>query len=79
MGILKDHEYDLYIMHRHPHAYQSTGAVRRARRQLNRAWAVSGRANYGVNSIQAYCAYATCHGFLTGEPTCYHSHPDVWP
>ena len=47
--------------------FPSVRRVRRARRQLNRAWAVAGRIAYGKNSIKAYCEYIEEYGYLTGE------------
>jgi hypothetical protein len=62
-----DLAYDRYMLCGNPDKWGNTGAVRRARRQINRAWAVKGRDAFGVNSIYAYCRYINTFGYLVGD------------
>ena len=42
-------------------SWKTDGDVRRAQRLMLREWAVSGRSNYGLNSIKSYCYYIANH------------------
>lgn len=59
-----DFVYDRIMMN---DRFPSVRRLRRARRQLNRAFAVAGRSAYGKHSIKTYCAYVEDYGYLTGE------------
>ena len=59
-----DFEYDMYIYRTGTRG--SLWEVRKARRQLNRKWAVR-IPRRGNSHVKAYCEYLCVHGNLTGD------------